>query len=104
MRDPADPDRSSPAALERVDDAHISIKWGDGVTSIMSMSKIRSRCTCAHCVDEITGVPLIRWRDVVDVRIESMEQVGLYAFSIVFSDGHESGIFPYRLLREIADE
>ncbi|MEN0000998.1 MAG: gamma-butyrobetaine hydroxylase-like domain-containing protein, partial [Pseudomonadota bacterium] len=36
-----------------------------------------------------------------DVTISAMRPVGNYAVRIVFSDGHESGIFSWRYLREL---
>jgi DUF971 family protein len=35
-----------------------------------------------------------------NVNIDSLEQVGNYAIKIVFSDGHDSGIFSWELLHD----
>ena len=39
-----------------------------------------------------------------DVRIEGVEPVGLYALKLVFSDGHDSGLYSWDYLRRLATE
>jgi DUF971 family protein len=36
-----------------------------------------------------------------DVRITQLQPVGNYALTFVFSDGHGTGIYPWKLLRDI---
>ena len=36
--------------------------------------------------------------------IAGMQPVGNYAYSIEFSDGHDTGIFTLELLRELGDD
>lgn len=36
-----------------------------------------------------------------DISVEKAERVGRYAVRIVFSDGHDSGLYTWRLLREL---
>ena len=38
-----------------------------------------------------------------DIRITGLEQAGNYALLILFSDGHDSGIFSWDYLRHLAD-
>ena len=35
--------------------------------------------------------------------VEEYVEVGRYAVGLLFSDLHETGIFPYKLLRDLAD-
>ncbi|MFT5575428.1 MAG: DUF971 family protein [Bermanella sp.] len=39
----------------------------------------------------------------INVNITSIKPVGNYAIQLVFSDGHESGIFSWKYLRELTD-
>jgi DUF971 family protein len=96
--------KSTPVDLAKADEGHIAITWGDGKTIVYAMDFLRSRCPCASCVDEWTGAVRIRYEDVVGVKIKKMEQVGNYAFSILFSDGHGTGFFTYEKLRQWGDE
>jgi len=38
-----------------------------------------------------------------DVHPLRIEPVGRYAIQIAWSDGHDTGIYPYRRLRELAE-
>lgn len=39
----------------------------------------------------------------INVNITAIKPVGNYAVQLVFSDGHDSGIFSWKYLRELAD-
>jgi DUF971 family protein len=39
-----------------------------------------------------------------NVGIKAVEQVGQYAVRLVFDDGHDSGLFSWRYLRELGEE
>ncbi len=97
-------DRHTPRALKRPDDDHVEITWGDGATSRLPMNLLRARCPCASCINEWTGEVMVKPEDVEDVRVKAMKQMGTYAFSITFSDGHDTGIFTWKKLRELGDE
>lgn len=38
-----------------------------------------------------------------DIKIASLEHAGNYALQIVFSDGHDSGIYSWKYLRKLAE-
>lgn len=97
-------DLYQPTALESLDaGAGLRIRWADGVASDLSGETLRSVCPCANCVDEWTGERRFRPQNAVGIGIRKVEQVGNYAFLIVFSDGHETGIFTYQRLRDLGD-
>ena len=93
-------DKDIPNGLTKADDDHIAIAWADGREFRYKMDVLRARCPCAGCVDEFTGVVKVKFEDVQGVGIKKVEQVGTYAFSILFADGHQTGIFPFKRLRE----
>jgi ATP-binding protein involved in chromosome partitioning len=63
---------------------------------------IRLACECAHCVDEWTGEKQLDPADVpADVHPLRIEPVGRYAIQFEWSDGHSSGIYPFRRLRAL---
>ena len=43
-------------------------------------------------------------RDKQDVRITAVEPVGHYAVKLVFDDGHDTGLYTWRYLRELGKE
>ncbi len=91
-----------PAKIEIVADG-LHIVWKDGLESLLPHRYLRGHCGCAQCVDEITHMRKVSVDDVdLDVTIEDTMDVGRYAVGLLFSDLHESGIFPFRYLRELA--
>jgi ATP-binding protein involved in chromosome partitioning len=80
----------------------LAIRWSDGDESIFDVRALRLACACARCVDEWSGEgrldPATVPEDVHPLRIES---VGRYAIQIYWSDGHDSGIYPFRRLRDL---
>jgi len=96
--------KATPTDLAKVDDETIAITWADGKTLHYDMEMLRARCPCATCVDEWTGRVLVRPEDVRGVRVKKIEQTGSYAFTFRFSDGHHTGIYTFRKLREWGEE
>ncbi len=84
------------------DGARLRIRWSDGHDSEYEPRYLRLRCRCAACVDEYTGRPLLDPRGVPeDVYPLAIRYVGRYALGFEWSDGHDTGIYPFELLREI---
>lgn len=85
------------------DETGLMISWGDGEVQRIDPRDLRLACQCASCRDEISGKrkldPALVPLDVAPVRIWS---VGNYALGIGFSDGHQSGIYSFDLLREMS--
>ena len=78
----------------------LEVTWGDGAVVRYGVRQLRCECGCAGCVDEKTGVRILNLATVPqDVGITQMELVGHYAVKFVFSDGHDTGIYSFRLLR-----
>ncbi len=101
-----------PTSIERNGDAEIVIAWNDGTQTTWSVSKLRNACPCATCREKKRGaaakatestkkmgLPVLSAAEARPMRIESMQPVGSYAYNIGFSDGHNSGIFPFALLK-----
>ena len=98
----SDPKRTTPAAIRQDGPSQLAIEWQDGHRCVYEVRALRLACGCAICVDEWTGEqrldPAAVPEDVKPLRIES---VGRYAIQIAWSDGHESGIYPFTRLREL---
>ena len=83
----------------------LHIVWKDGVESLLPHRYLRGHCGCAQCVDEISHERRVDVDDVPsDITIEDYMEVGRYAVGLLFSDLHETGIFPFRLLRGLGDQ
>ena len=93
-----------PAKFEIAPDG-LHIVWKDGLDSLLPHRYLRGNCGCAECVNETTRVRQVSVDDVpADIRIEDYLEVGRYALGLLFSDLHQTGIYPFRRLRDLADQ
>lgn len=61
--------------------------------------ELRLKCQCAGCVDEMTGAKMIIEDHIPqDVYPTNIIVKGNYAVAVVWSDGHNSSIYPYERL------
>ncbi|MCH5373270.1 MAG: DUF971 domain-containing protein [Planctomycetes bacterium] len=99
-----------PTKLDRLGDAELLIEWSDGTRRQYRVSQLRSECPCATCRERRTAepakssaieLPVLSPQEAQPLRIAAMKPVGNYAYNIEFSDGHDSGIFTFELLREL---
>jgi len=66
---------------------------------VVNAKDLRAACSCAYCVEEMTGEKLIKKADIPDsIYPFSMNPVGNYALGINWSDNHSS-LFPYETLK-----
>lgn len=95
--------RHVPRVIKRSDPSRVDIEWADGVTSSYTAAELRGLCPCARCVDEQTGVRVHDPRSVpAELTQTEVRLVGNYALSIVYSDGHHTGIYTWPFLRDHA--
>lgn len=100
-----------PTKLDRVGDANLVIEWSDGLRRQYTLSDLRSNCPCATCREKhsaepapTTTLPVLSLNEAAPLKIVAMKPIGNYAYSIVFSDGHDSGIYTFEHLRELGNE
>jgi len=80
----------------------IGAVWDDGHESVYGGHYLRCACPCAACVDELTGRKTLRDATVPpDVRAVRITPVGRYALNILWSDGHDTGIYSFETLRRL---
>jgi len=80
----------------------LGITWDDGHVSSYPVRALRQACPCAHCVDELTGRRILDPESVSEeIRPQKLDAVGRYAIRIRWSDGHDSGLYSFRLLRQL---
>lgn len=75
----------------------MELHWPEGAVSLHAR-QLRAACRCAGCrsAPGTSGAAVDR-----QVRLTGATPVGHYALQLQFSDGHERGIFPWSLLREL---
>ena len=84
-------------------DKTISLSWEDGTVATVSNAALRRACNCALCVDEMTRKPLLDPASIpLDIKAEKIELIGNYAILVDWSDGHNTGFFPFKQILELA--
>lgn len=97
------PSADVPRRIQRLPSG-LRFEWHDGFEAELSSRVLRASCPCARCVSELTGERLFGWQHAsADVRWKDVRLIGNYAIGIAFSDGHELGIYTFRLLRRLAE-
>jgi ATP-binding protein involved in chromosome partitioning len=92
----------TPEALRQAGARALAVRWADGHESVYDVRELRLACACATCVDEWTRQEKLDPASVpADVRPIAIHPVGRYAIQIDWSDGHSTGIYPFRRLREL---
>lgn len=80
----------------------VALDWQDGTKGRLMPHALRVVCPCAFCVSEVTGERLLDPTSVPeDLKLVDMQPVGNYAYRLLFSDGHDSGIYRLELLHEL---
>jgi len=95
--------RPTPEALELTDDnAVLQIDWTDGHQSRHRLAVLRADCPCAQCKGHAPEGSLnLKPEQFPDIQLMDLAPVGSYAYTIVWSDGHNTGIYTLDYLREL---
>ncbi len=94
---------AAPRDIRQAGPTTLAITWTDGRESLYEAFDLRVACPCASCRDEATGERILDPAQVpTDVRPVRLTSVGNYAIQIVWTDGHETGIYSFTRLRELA--
>ena len=80
------------------------VQWSDAHESTFDWEYLRWRCPCAECSGEggmpgvLQSLPMFRagQTDMVDINL-----TGRYAVTPVWGDGHDIGIYSFRMLRMV---
>lgn len=93
-----------PKEIKKVGNKELKIIWSDGHESVYSFRALRQNCQCALCVDEWSGKGILM-KDQIAEDLEGLKVniKGQYALEFAFSDGHSTGIYPFKDLREICN-
>ena len=77
----------SPVEIIGLGQAQVRFVWDDDTEVTWPTRTLRLRCTCALCVSEHSGLPLLDPTTVpADITIKDMSLVGNYGVGVVFSE------------------
>jgi DUF971 family protein len=95
----------TPVALSKDGRDRLVIEWSDGHRSVYTWKHLRDHCPCAGCREEREKPPdpfrILKPSELVPLAPVRMPAVGRYAYKIVWSDGHETGIYSLDYLRSL---
>ncbi|WP_457444350.1 DUF971 domain-containing protein [Roseateles sp. P5_E4] len=84
-----------PQAVE-LTPAALQLRWPDGAAELPA-ARLRAVCRCGgYRARAERGEPAPALAELVDA-----VPVGRYALNLIFSDGHDRGIYPWTWLREL---
>ena len=93
---------SRPVRITSFPNGEIGVVWDDGREAFRPARDLRCACACAHCVDELTGRKTLDDASVPeDIQALEIHPVGNYGVGIRWSDGHDTGIYTFEVLRRI---
>ncbi len=96
-----------PTKLELVGENQLLIQWSDGHSRRYRFRELRDRCPCATCREKnkvpAPLLPVLKAAEAQPLKILGMKPVGNYAYSINFSDGHDTGIYSFTTLLELGE-
>jgi len=82
----------------------LEIVWHDGHTTTHDWEYLRWQCPCATCRGE-GGVPgmlaSLTELSPEQTALEGIEQTGHYAITLIWADGHGTGIYTFEYLRRL---
>jgi DUF971 family protein len=102
--------QEQPTKLELTNAGQLRIAWSDGQVRDYAIRELRDKCPCATCREIRSApapspmqLPILSVAETQPLRIAAMTPVGRYAYSIDFSDGHDTGIYTLETLRELGE-
>ncbi len=93
-----------PKSFGLTPDGNIMIQWANQPTLVLDAYRLRLNCGCANCIDENTGKRILDPAKVPqNLTVRNVQAVGRYALTFAFSDGHSTGIYPFKKLKQLEE-
>jgi DUF971 family protein len=86
--------------------SRLSVEWSDGRRSDYPLAGLRAVCPCVKCcgghanMGKPADKELLRSAEDAELGVARIELVGSYAMQVVWSDGHDTGIYTWDYLHE----
>jgi len=95
------PDADPPTEVELDRAAGLTLVWPDGATAHFDLGELRRNCPCAECrgLREQGRTPGPGPHAPAPLTARDAELVGGWGLQIRWSDGHETGIYAWSMLR-----
>lgn len=95
----------NPTKIKIVEKKYLLINWNDGSEDSLDLKDLRKNCPCATCLAERAKqnkmyIPIFMQSQI---SVKSINQIGKYAIQIDWNDGHNTGIYEYKFLKEFSN-
>ncbi len=88
-------------------DKTLSIQWDDGHNEIVSLTHLRDECPCAECKGETILLRTYKPEPKPDLpgkyELKNAQVVGNYGLQLFWGDGHSTGIYTWKNLRDLCE-
>ena len=90
----------------KTEEQTLTIQWGDGHITTFGLDGLRKACPCAECagghanMGKAIDPAIFKQLSSRFWKITNLTEVGYYALQIHWDDGHSTGIYTWRKLRE----
>jgi DUF971 family protein len=79
----------------------LRLNWPDGREQWLDHAELRRQCPCSQC----RAFRLRGMASMVDARVQLIElNAQGYGLQLVFSDGHDRGIYPWAYLAQLVSD
>jgi DUF971 family protein len=96
-------ERPSPVEIRAPRGARVmEIDWDDGYRGRVTHRILRGFCPCAECQGHDGPVGFVEV-DGAGLDLVAIEEVGQYALSLAWADGHRTGIYSFGHLRKLCE-
>ncbi|MCA9242405.1 MAG: DUF971 domain-containing protein [Phycisphaerales bacterium] len=97
-----------PLAFDLDRSSGLRVSWSDGAEHVIPLAELRKNCPCATCRadrEARAANPLhVMARPAgSSAQVAAAELVGSYALRLVWSDGHNTGIYEFEALRRLGE-
>lgn len=85
----------------------LALLWDDGHQGLIPLRSLRDQCPCAGCQGETVLLKSYKPEPTPDkpgkYKVVGAQQVGSYALSVSWADGHQTGIYTWETLRALCE-
>ncbi len=91
----------------KIEDKNLIIIWQNDKKTAIGLEYLREQCPCANCKGETILLRTIRPPKRISTgeamyKIKSIDLVGNYAVKISWADGHDTGVYSWEYLDDLA--
>lgn len=95
-----------PEKIDRISETVLSIEWDNGEKTLGFTKTLRQHCPCAICQEarEKKDLLVVLSSDQQHIELTDWRFVGNYAVALIWSDGHDTGIYTYEFLKQLCED